>query len=151
MPGSLRAKNAGSPHKQGPSPALHSDGAQRAAEGPLRRANQGAQGRVDGLLVRVGRRRKERRDSSLAHWRRAARSWRARRRHHERHLTPRTRIDPLREGRRPQRLLSRGNRASKVAALVRITFYAEKLLVGATAENPQIPSSSCDFLKLRGA
>src|SRR6266404_4680965 len=83
--------------------------------------------------------------------RRAARSWRARRRHHERHLTPRTRIDPLREGRRPQRLLSRSNRASKVAALVRITFYAGKLLVGATAENPQIPSSSCDFLKLRGA
>src|SRR5467141_1508989 len=65
---------------------------------------------------------------SLAHWRRAARSWRARRRHHERHLTPRTRIDPLREGRRPQRLLSRSNRASKVAALVRITFYAGKLL-----------------------
>jgi hypothetical protein len=34
------------------SPALHKSNAQRATERPLRRVNQGAQGGIDGLLVR---------------------------------------------------------------------------------------------------
>src|SRR5260370_17578769 len=48
----LPAKNAGSPHKPGQSPALRSDCAlSAAAERALCRGDQGAQGRVDGLLA----------------------------------------------------------------------------------------------------